>query len=231
MHPPAKVPNDLEKFFVERANAGDVEGLVALYEASAVVAHGNGEVAMGRDQIREFFAAFLAAHPKLDPSIQAAALCSGDLALTSSRLRNGDVTAEVARRQPDGRWLWVVDQFAINNEVGDDPLARSWVSAWNQRDVDAVAAHYADDVEFQSPLVVKLLGEQTGTVRGKESLREYFQKALAAFPDDLQIVLLGTYRGVNSRLVHFEVNGRRGVEVMELDSNGKIRRAMTLGES
>ena len=47
------------------------------------------------------------------PSIQAPALCSGNLALTSSRLGNGDITAEIARRQPDGNWLWAVDQFAL----------------------------------------------------------------------------------------------------------------------
>ena len=112
----------------------------------------------------------------------------------------------------------------------DDEFASSWVSAWNQRDAEAVAAHYTDDVEFQSPLVVKLLGEPTGTVRGKVNLGEYFRKALAAFPGDLQIAVLGTYRGVNCRLVHFETRGRRAVEVMELDGHGKVRRAMTLGQ-
>ena len=117
MFKPAKEPNDLEKFFVERANAGDVEGLVALYEPNAIVAYGSGKVAIGRNQIREFFIKFLANRPLLDPSVQAAALCSGDLALTSSRLSNGDITAEVARRQPDGSWLWVLDQFALGNEV------------------------------------------------------------------------------------------------------------------
>ena len=113
MHESAQDPNDLERFFVERANAGDVDGLVALYEPDAVLEDGNGAVAFGRDQIREFFLIFLADRPRLDPSEQAPALQSGDLALTSSRLSNGDVTAEVARRQPDGSWLWVVDQFAV----------------------------------------------------------------------------------------------------------------------
>ena len=117
MHKPAKEPNDLEKFFVERANAGDVEGLVALYEPNAIVAYAEGEVAIGLTRIREFFVKFLANRPHLDLSVQAAALCSGDLALTSSQLSNGDITAEVARRQPDGSWLWVVDQFALGNEV------------------------------------------------------------------------------------------------------------------
>lgn len=113
MHEPAKEPNDLEKFFVERANDGDVEGLVALYESTAILAHGDGEVAIGTDQIREFFVRFVADRPRLAPSIQAEALRSGDLALTSSRLSNGDITAEIARRQSDGSWLWAVDQFAL----------------------------------------------------------------------------------------------------------------------
>lgn len=115
MQEAAKTPNDLERLFVERANAGDVEGLVALYEPDAIVDSGDGDVAVGRDQIRRLFVRFLADRPQLDPSIQAPALCSGDLALTSSQLSNGDITAEVARRQPDGSWLWVVDQFAARS--------------------------------------------------------------------------------------------------------------------
>jgi ketosteroid isomerase-like protein len=125
MHKAAKDPNDLEKFFVERANAGDVDGLVALYEPSAIVAFGDGGVAIGQGQIRESFVTFLADRPHLDPSDQAPALCSGDLALTSSRLTNGDITAEVARRQPDGSWLWVVDQFALGNVSSHETRDRS----------------------------------------------------------------------------------------------------------
>ncbi len=42
-HEPALSPDDLEKFFILRANAGDVEGLVALYEPNAVIAGGDVE--------------------------------------------------------------------------------------------------------------------------------------------------------------------------------------------
>lgn len=115
MHEPATEPNDLEKFFVARANAGDVEGLVALYEKGAVIDLGDGKKAYGHEQIREYLFDFLANQPQLEPSKQSPALISGDLALTSSRLSNGEITAEVARRQPDGTWLWVLDQFALYN--------------------------------------------------------------------------------------------------------------------
>ncbi len=113
MHKSAKNPNDLEKYFVKRANQGDVEGLVALYEADAIIADGEKEIARGRKRIQEFFERLLANHPQFEPSAQAEALCSGELALTSSKTGNGDITAEIARRQPDGSWLWVVDQFTL----------------------------------------------------------------------------------------------------------------------
>jgi ketosteroid isomerase-like protein len=112
MRKSAKQPNDLECFFVERVNAGDIEGLVALYEPGATLACGKGEVIVGRSEIRRFFINILANRPHLAPSIQAPALFSGDLALTCSRHSNGDVSAEIARRQPDGNWLWAIDQFA-----------------------------------------------------------------------------------------------------------------------
>ena len=110
-------------------------------------------------------------------------------------------------------------------------FAKGWIQAWNQRNLEAVLSHYTEDIEFQSPLVIKLLSETSGTVRGKQNLREYFRKALAAFPGDIELELLGAYQGVNSVLVHFQAKGRSAVEVMELDPEGKVRRAMTLSQS
>ena len=95
---PANNPNDLERYFVERANAGDIEGLVALYEEDAVIACAQGKLAIGQKQIREFFTEYVSSCSRLDPSNQTEPLCSGELALTSSRLANGDITAEIARR-------------------------------------------------------------------------------------------------------------------------------------
>lgn len=109
-HPPAREPEDLGRFFVERANAGDVEGLVALYEPDAVLAVGSG-LAHGTEEIRQALAQFLAGRPVLTGQSQPA-LRYGDLALTSTRFPGG-ATAEIARRQGDGSWLWVADQPRI----------------------------------------------------------------------------------------------------------------------
>ena len=109
----AAEPNDLGRYFIERANAGDVDGLVALYEPDAVLAFPPGHLATGHAEIRAVYEQFVAAAPVLSPARQHPALVSGDLALTSATLTTGEVTVEIARRQPDGSWLWVVDQPAL----------------------------------------------------------------------------------------------------------------------
>ena len=107
-----------------------------------------------------------------------------------------------------------------------DAFAQEWVQAWNRRDLESLLACYSDDVEFRSPLAAKLLGDTSGTMHGKANLREYFAKALAAFPGDLGLELLGVYEGVESIVVLFQVRGRRGAEVMEMNRDGVVRRAL-----
>lgn len=109
-HEPAREPNDLGRLLLERMNAGDIDGIMALYEPEAVLALPDGTVAAGHPAIRAFFETALASRPTFRPGEQRPALVAGDLALTSTRLVNDAVTAEVARRQPDGTWRWAVDQ-------------------------------------------------------------------------------------------------------------------------
>jgi ketosteroid isomerase-like protein len=105
----AREPDDLGRLFVERAHAGDVEGLVALYEPDAVLATPDGGEVRGEAEIRRFYAALVASAPRFTPGSQHPALRLGELALTSTRLAGG-ATAEVARRQSDGTWRWVLDR-------------------------------------------------------------------------------------------------------------------------
>lgn len=109
---PAQDPQDLERLLIERQRAGDVDGMVALYEPGAVIDAGEGLLLVGREAIQEFFRDLVAAGRKFDVGEQRPAVKSGDLALTSTRLPDGSVTAEIARRQGDGTWLWVVDKFS-----------------------------------------------------------------------------------------------------------------------
>ena len=110
---PAVQPEDLGRYFLERANAGDVEGLVALYEPGAVLAFPPGRLAVGHAEIRAVYAELLAGKPSFSSAGQPPAVRNGDLALTSTRLPGGGATVEIARRQPDGSWRWVIDQPAV----------------------------------------------------------------------------------------------------------------------
>ena len=111
--PKAENPADLARLFLDRANAGDVAGVVALYEADAVLAFPPGQITVGADAIREVYERFLSQRPTLTSAGQSEPLVNKDVALTSTRLPGGGATVEVARRQPDGTWLWAVDQPRI----------------------------------------------------------------------------------------------------------------------
>jgi uncharacterized protein (TIGR02246 family) len=110
---PAKRPEDLSDFFLQRANAGDVEGVVALYAPDAVLVFPPEQLTVGHDQIRAVYTEFLAGRPSLESAGQQPAIINGDIALTSTRLPGGGATVEVARRQPDGTWRWVIDQPSV----------------------------------------------------------------------------------------------------------------------
>lgn len=58
-------------------------------------------------------------------------------------------------------------------------FARDWVTAWNDRDLDAVLALFADDAEFHSPRIAKVTGEAEASLKGKAAIRAYWEKALA----------------------------------------------------
>lgn len=73
-------------------------------------------------------------------------------------------------------------------------FANEWLEAWNAHDLERILSHWADDAVFTSPLASRLLCDASGTVRGKEALRTYFGRGLAASPHlrfELDRVFLG----------------------------------------
>jgi ketosteroid isomerase-like protein len=111
-HAGANEPGDLAGLFNARSNAGDVEGLVALYEPDAVLAAGK-VVATGHAEIRRFYTDLLAKKSDFPTPETLPPLINGDLALTFARLPNGSLSVESARRQADGTWRWAIDQLKI----------------------------------------------------------------------------------------------------------------------
>jgi len=114
---PAKRPEELHKLFVKAFNAGDLEGLVALYEPEAALATAEG-AARGSAALREAYRGFLAPGAAIRLETLSVLEC-GDLALLQGRwvlegterapARREGRNAEVARRQANGDWLLLID--------------------------------------------------------------------------------------------------------------------------
>ena len=103
-------------------------------------------------------------------------------------------------------------------------LANGWVEAWNRHDLDAILAHYHPEVEFTSPFIVRLLDDPSGTLRGRDALKSYFERALKVYPD-LRFELLQVLAGVNSVVLYYHsVQDLLAAEVMTLGEDGRVAR-------
>lgn len=117
----AMKPAELHSLFTEYFNAGDVEELLNLYEPEAIFIPKPGQIAKGRDMIREALTPFFALGLPVTLKTANAAETDDGLALLeaiwSARGTAADGTpvdlsgrsSEVARRQPDGCWLYIID--------------------------------------------------------------------------------------------------------------------------
>jgi hypothetical protein len=82
-----------------------------LCEPDAVLAYPPGSITTGRAAIRALFEQMLESPPPFQVEEPLPTLRSGDVALTSTRPQDDTGgRAQVARRQPDGTWLRVLDR-------------------------------------------------------------------------------------------------------------------------
>jgi uncharacterized protein (TIGR02246 family) len=127
---PATDPEQIHGLFEQAFNAGDIEALMALYEPDAALIPQPGVVVEGTAAIRDSLRWFLERGGRITLDTKLV-LRVGDLAylantwsLTGGTMPDGSpaalgaTTAEVARRQPDGTWLYVID-----NAWGDQGIA------------------------------------------------------------------------------------------------------------
>ncbi len=103
-------------------------------------------------------------------------------------------------------------------------FAEEWIAAWNAHDLERVMSHYADDVEYFSMFLLRLTDSKTGRLDGKENVKAYLAKGLAAYPD-LQFKLINVFVGVASVVLHYQsVNNLIAAEVFELNERGLAAR-------
>jgi ketosteroid isomerase-like protein len=112
-----------------------------------------------------------------------------------------------------------------STEPEADEYAREWIAAWNSHDVDRVAAHYADTVEYESPFVARLSPGRT-RLSGIDAVRDYIERAFERFPDlrftGPSLVALGAGSVV---IVYRSVAGLVAAETLVLDERGRVSRA------
>ena len=106
-------------------------------------------------------------------------------------------------------------------------FARSWIDAWNARDLDAVLAHFCEDFEFSSPSIFQFTGEASGRLKGQAAVRAYLSAALAGIRD-LRFEPVDVLTGVSCIVILYQ--GHRGLsaEVLDLDENGPALRGQAL---
>jgi hypothetical protein len=101
------------------------------------------------------------------------------------------------------------------------------MESWNARDLPGLAALYAEDCEVNSPLVVTMMGEPSGLLRGKERILGYWRN-LFGRTGPFHCELFGVFRGVGSNVIHYRsCLGKNAMEVMFLDTAGLIYRSFT----
>jgi ketosteroid isomerase-like protein len=114
------VPDELGARFAECVAGGDLDGIVGLYAADAVVSLRDGREAAGRARIRAAFAVAFASGVDLAAEPAGPAVVTGTLACTTSRTVDGRLCTQVARQEPDGTWRWVRDGFRLRDLVCAD---------------------------------------------------------------------------------------------------------------
>lgn len=103
-------------------------------------------------------------------------------------------------------------------------FAESWIAAWNQHDLDAVLAHYAENCEFSSPLIADLAGEPTGVLTGKAALRAYWGIGLQRIPD-LRFELVDVLAGIGQVTLYYRGHRGMAAESCHFGGDGLIVRA------
>jgi ketosteroid isomerase-like protein len=121
---PAMSPEEICSLFQQYMAEGDIEAVLSLYDPEAVFLNQSREITKGRHGLRQELAPLVAMRARFNfiikQVIQTGAIALMHTEWTVSGPQPMKVYAiEVARRQQDGTWRWLIgDPFTVGREVG-----------------------------------------------------------------------------------------------------------------
>ncbi len=92
-----------------------------------------------------------------------------------------------------------------------------WVKAWNDHNLNAIVSSYDSELEFSSPKIRIILGEnRNNTIYSKGELNRYFSAGLEKFPI-LKFKIIDFTVGDNKVILEYSANldGKSLVNVIE----------------
>jgi ketosteroid isomerase-like protein len=111
-------------------------------------------------------------------------------------------------------------------DLDPQQYAEQWIAEWNARDLDAVLAHYADDVVFRSPVAARVRPDSGGIITGKAALEDYWRAALALVAD-LHFELEAVYPSVDALTICYRnQRGQQVAESLVLGEDGLVQFGM-----
>lgn len=103
-------------------------------------------------------------------------------------------------------------------------FAKDWINSWNSHDMENILSHYSEDIEITTPMIKLAAGIDSGSLKGKELVADYWKKALTKIPD-LHFELYDVTAGVNSVALYYKsIMDKKCVEVMFFNEQGKVNR-------
>lgn len=119
----AKSPEEICRLFQQYMAEGDIDPVLSVYHPEAVFLNQSGEVKKGKEGLRKELAPFAAVKAIFEFNIKQV-VQTGDIALMhtewkiSSPQQISVYAIEVAHRQPDGTWRWLIgDPFTIGRQA------------------------------------------------------------------------------------------------------------------
>ena len=109
-----------------------------------------------------------------------------------------------------------MNKGSISYEFAKDHVEK-WVKGWNDHNLSAIMSSYAEELEFSSPKIRMILGEnRNDTIRSKVELNTYFSAGLERFPN-LKFKIIGFTVGGNKVILEYSanLNGKSLVNVVE----------------